>query len=312
VVPVTEPAKSRTVATKGIRRAERAFNLAQLRVYDRLRVAYSNDLVDGFESLASRVVDAYETYMSSNQLRGKLEGERKAIEDLTAQEVMDFVASAQSVIAIAEAKGALPDVLNWQGQYLAVAKATLNNVNAVFGINLDLTDPMQREILSKGGRHFNLVGIKQQTQDAIYQALAEARAEGLGPREVARLIRSNVEGSSMYPGVYKEAYDRAIERGWSAEKAASAGDRAARQYRAEVISRTETKYAQNVSSMEIAKGSGTFNAMLAFDDQIGYHDEDCMERNGQTYSFEEAEIETAAEHPNGSLSFAPTIIEGGQ
>jgi HK97 family phage portal protein len=303
-----DPTKSRKVQTKGIRRAERAFNLAQLRVYDRLRVAYSNDLVDGFELLASRVVDAYETYMSSNQLRGKLEGERKAIEDLTAQEVMDFVVSAQSVIAIAEANGALPDVLNWQGQYLAVAKATLNNVNAVFGINLDLTDPMQREILSKGGRHFNLVGVQKQTQDAVYQALAQARSEGLGPREVARLIRSNVEGASMYPGVYKEAYDRAIERGWSAEKAAGAGDRAARQYRAEVISRTETKYAQNVSSIEIAKGSGTFNAMLAFDDQIGYHDEDCMERNGQTFSFDEAEVETAAEHPNGSLSFAPTII----
>lgn len=310
--PEPDPTKSRKVQTKGIRRAERAFNLAQLRVYDRLRVAYSNDLVDGFESLASRVVDAYELYMSSNQLRAKLEGERKAIEDLTAQEVMDFVVSAQSVIAIAESKGALPDVLNWQGQYLAVAKETLNNVNAMFGINLDLTDPMQREILSKGGRHFNLVGVQKQTQDAVYQALAQARSEGLGPREVARLIRSNVEGASMYPGVYQEAYDRAVERGWSAEKAAGAGDRAARQYRAEVISRTETKYAQNVSSMEIAKGSGTFNAMLAFDDQIGYHDEDCMERNGQTYSFDEAEVETAAEHPQGSLSFCPTIIEGGQ
>lgn len=308
VAPSVEPAKSRTVATKGIRRAERAFNIAQLRVYDRLRVVYSNDLADGFESLASRVVDAYETYNSTNQLRALLGGEKKALEELSAQEVMQYAVAAQSIIAIAEANGALPDVLNWKGQYLAVAKATLNNVNAIFGINLDLTDPMQREILSKGGRHFNLVGVQKQTQDAVYQALAQARSEGLGPREVARLIRSNVEGASMYPGVYKEAYDRAVERGWSADKAAGAGDRAARQYRAEVISRTETKYAQNVSSMEIAKGSGTFNAMLAFDDQIGYHDEDCMERNGQTYSFDEAEMETAAEHVMGTLSWCPTII----
>jgi len=312
IPPTNDPIKSRTIATKGIRRAERAFNLAQLRVYDRLRVAYSNDLVDGFESLASRVVDAYELYMSSNQLRSKLEGERKAIEDFTAQEVMDFIVSAQSIIAIAESKGAITDVLNWKGQYLAVSKATLNNVNAIFGISLDLTDPMQREILSKGGRHFDLVGVKKQTQDAIYQALAEARSTGIGPREVARAIRSNVEGAGMYPGVYKEAYDRAIERGWSAEKASGAGDRAARQYRAEVISRTETKYAQNISSMEIARKSGTFNAMLAFDAQLGPTDEDCMERNGQTYSFDEADVEMEKEHPNGTLSWCPTIIEGGQ
>lgn len=309
--PVPDPVKSRNVQTKGISRASRAFTQAQLRVYDRLRVAYSNDLVDGFETLADKIVDAYELYMSTNQLRSKVAAEKKTIEEFTAQEIMDFVVSAQSIMAIAESRGALINVLNWQGQYLAVAKATLNNVNAVFGLNLDLTDPMQREILSKGGRHFDLVGVTKQTQDAVYQALTEARSTGIGPREVARVIRSKVEGSAMYPGVYKEAYDRAIERGWSAEKAASAGDRAARQYRAEVISRTETKYAQNMSSMEIAKSSGTFNAMMVFDGIYGSprSGEVDIASNGQVISFEDAQLVIDDEHPNGTLSLTPVIVE---
>lgn len=314
VTPPTEPVKSRKVQTKGISRTSRAFTQAQLRVYDRLRVAYSNDLVDGFETLADKIVDAYELYMSTNQLRSKESVEKKAIEEFTAQEIMDFVVSAQSIMAIAESRGALINTLNWQGQYLAVAKATLNNVNAVFGLNLDLTDPMQREILSKGGRHFDLVGVTKQTQDAVYQALTEARSTGIGPRDVARVIRSKVEGSAMYPGVYKEAYDRAIERGWSAEKAAGAGDRAARQYRAEVISRTETKYAQNMSSMEIAKGSGTFNAMLVFDGAYGSprSGEVDIASNGQVISFEDAQLVIDDEHPNGTLSLTPVIAEPGE
>jgi HK97 family phage portal protein len=304
----------KTRGIKSISRIDRAYYQAQLRAYDHLRVAYSNDLVDGFEVLGSKIIEAYDLYMSSNQLRGNLNAEKKAIEEFTAQELMDFVVSAQSIIAIAEASGSLANTLNWQGQYLAVAKATLNNINAVFGLKLNLTDPVQREILAKGGRHFDLVGVNKQTQEAIYKALAEARSEGLGPREVARLIRSNVEGAGMYPGVYQEAYDRAIARGWSEDKAANAGNRAARQYRAEVISRTETKYAQNMSSMEISKGSGTFNAMMVFDGIYGEPRSGAVDvsANGQIVSFEDAQLVIDDEHPQGTLSLTPVIAEPGE
>jgi hypothetical protein len=118
----------------------------------------------------------------------------------------------------------------------------------------------------------------------------------------------------MYPGVYQEAYDRAIARGWSEEKAANAGNRAARQYRAEVISRTETKYAQNMSSMEISKGSGTFNAMMVFDGIYGEPRSGAVDvaANGQIVSFEDAQLVIDDEHPNGTLSLTPVIAEPGE
>jgi hypothetical protein len=198
----------------------------------------------------------------------------------------------------------------WKAHYIATTKATIGNMSAIFGISLDLPDEVQREVIAKGGRHFALVNVDKQTQDGIYKALAEARTQGLGPREVARLIRYNVEGAGMYPGVYKDAYDRAIARGWSDIKAQGAGDKAARQYRAEVISRTETKYAQNVSTLESAKASGTFDSMLVFDSQKGSFDEECDAINGQTVSFEEAEQLAMDEHPQGTRSFSPTISGG--
>jgi hypothetical protein len=52
--------------------------------------------------------------------------------------------------------------------------------------------------------------------------------------------------------------------------------------------------------------------MLAFDSQKGSFDDECDERNGQTFTFEEAEAETEKEHVNGTLSWAPTISGGNQ
>jgi hypothetical protein len=50
--------------------------------------------------------------------------------------------------------------------------------------------------------------------------------------------------------------------------------------------------------------------MLAFDSQKGSFDDECDERNGQYFSFDDAELETALEHPNGTLSWAPAIRGG--
>lgn len=292
---------------KSARRAK-AFIAAQAKAEARLHAAYVPDLADGFKAIADRVVAAYESTKGRAPQGRKDEGGEEI--DPNSPEGLALAAEAQRVKAAADAAGPLSAELQWQPHYLAATKMTVANLEAVFGISLDLPDVAQREIIAKGGRHIALVNIDKQVQDAIYKALSAARTEGLGPREVARLIRADVEGAAMYPGVYQDAYDRAIARGWSDEKAMAAGDRAARQYRAEVISRTETKYAQNVSTLEAAKSSGTFDTMLAFDSQKGSFDDECDARNGQYFSFEEAEAETAKEHPNGTLSWSPAIRGG--
>jgi HK97 family phage portal protein len=310
-------AKGRHIDVKG--RRESAFAKLQRKAEARHHAAYVPELADGFQAIADRVVKAYDEYIEQTQLRGRAPEDRKEEGDVAAEPIdpnsaegVELTASAKRIKDAAEAAGvvALADELVWKGQYLAVTKTTMYNMEAIFGVKFDLPDEIQREVIAKGGRHFALVGVDAQTQDGIYKALAQGRTEGLGPREIARQIRYNVEGTGMYPGVAKEAEDRALSRGWSADKALAAGDKAARQYRAEVISRTETKYAQNVSTMESAKGSGSFDGMLAFDNQTGFNDEDCVERDGQTFTFEEAEVEMSKEHPNGTLSFSPTISGG--
>jgi hypothetical protein len=287
---------------KGARR-DYAFIRAQKAAEVRLNAAYIPELTDGFEEIADRCVAAYES------TKGRAPEGRKA-EELSPSDEMELETEAAAIFAAATQSGNLSDALLWKAHYIATTKATIGNMSAIYGISLDLPDEVQREVIAKGGRHFALVNVDKQTQDGIYKALAEARTQGLGPREAARLIRYNVEGAGMYPGVYKDAYDRAIARGWSDIKAQGAGDKAARQYRAEVISRTETKYAQNVSTLESAKASGTFDSMLAFDSQKGSFDDECDERNGQYFSFDDAEAETEKEHVNGTLSWSPAIRGG--
>lgn len=308
-----QPAEKSLKSRKASHAREKAFAKAQASAGERHRAAYIQELADGFEAIANRCVAAYEDTVTS--LAGAKPSERKQDGTEPPEEIdpespegIELQAEAAKIKANAEYAGPLSDALSWKGHYLAVSKTTFANIDAIFGISLNIPDQVQREVISKGGRHFALVGVERQTQAGIFKALCDGRTMGLGPREIARRIRYEVDGATMYPGIAKEAHDRALARGWSEEKATMAGDKAARQYRAEVIARTETKYAQNVSAIEAAKASGTFNAMMAFDSQKGSFDEDCDERNGQIYSFEQSEIETESEHPNGTLSWSPTII----
>lgn len=305
MVPTYDPVEPAAKGLKGRKGARRdyAFIRAQKRAEARLNAAFIPDLTDGFKEIADRCVTAYES------TKARVPDGRKA-EELTPAEEIELETEAAAIFVSASVLGQLSDVLAWKGHYIAATKSTIKNMSAIFGISLDLPDEVQREVIAKGGIHFARINVDKQTHDGIFKALLQGRTEGLGPREIARQIRYNVEGSDMYPGVYKDAYKRAIARGWSEEKAKAAGDKAARQYRAEVISRTETKYAQNVSSIEAAKASGTFDAMLVFDAQLGPTDAECEELNGQTVSFEEAEALAESEHPNGTRSFSMTIRGG--
>lgn len=167
----------------------------------------------------------------------------------------------------------------YSAHYLRTAEMTFNSVNAVLELSTDLPDPVARQIVATGGTRRGLVDVRAQTRTSIYRALHDGRSLGEGPPALARRIREQVPAGRF----------------------SSAGPR----YRAQLIARTETKYAQNVSSLAAYRETEVVTGVQAFDAQAGDTDLDCELRNGQIYTFDEAARITEEEHPNGTLSWAP-------
>jgi hypothetical protein len=175
------------------------------------------------------------------------------------------------------------DVVDYKPHYLRVAKQTFETVNSVMGLGVNLTDDVETRILTEGGKRVGLIDLSKQSREAVFRALEEAREAGEGPLQAARRIRDHVSrGRYLSP-----------------------------ETRAKVIARTETKYAQNVSSLEAYRTSGTIDRIQIVDGQLGPDRscDICMERDGMIVTFAEAEAISASEHPNGTLSLIPVVGE---
>ncbi|WPZ06587.1 phage portal protein [Pelagerythrobacter marinus] len=161
--------------------------------------------------------------------------------------------------------------------YLEVAKAVQDAAERA-GLGTSLPDPVMRAIVASGGRRAGLVDLDKQTRQAVFDALAEGRAEGEGVEQLAARIADYVEG-----GVWNEA-----------------------ETRARIIARTETKFAQNISTIETGTAAGVEEFMV-FDGRLGPGRslESHIARNGSIVSADEAAAMADAEHPNGTLSLAP-------
>lgn len=172
-------------------------------------------------------------------------------------------------------------------QYQRMALSTYRIMGDTFelGLGTDLPDPVAREVVALGGKRVGLIDLTAQTKQALFDALSQARTDGLGPVEAARLIRQYVPAGRF-----------------TAMEAAREGSGV--RYRSEMIARTETLYAQNVSVHEAGKAAG-FTQYLAFDNRTGFNDEECMNRNGVEFDEEGMIAERESEHPNGTLSFSP-------
>lgn len=198
---------------------------------------------------------------------------------------------------------------HWQ----LVGEATCGVVSEHLGVAVgwNLSDPETVRLLLNGGSQITRLDVAGQTRAAIVQALRDGRAAGEGAADLARRIRGYVEGRAMYPGVYQRAYDAARGRGHGDAAAQLAGDRAARQYRAETIARTETKTAQNRASVSAYRKSDVVAALRCFDGAgcgwTGHKDPN--KANGRVVSFEDAERHPLA-HPRCVRSFAP-VVRGG-
>ena len=76
-------------------------------------------------------------------------------------------------------------------------------------------------------------------------------------------------------------------------------------YRARLIARTETAFAQNESALATYEASQAIQQVEAVDDQMGHGDQPCSVRNGAMYSV--AEAQGITDHPNGTLRWLPVI-----
>ncbi|PYE86901.1 phage portal protein [Phyllobacterium leguminum] len=165
----------------------------------------------------------------------------------------------------------------FEAQYLEVGKK-LAEAAELAGLGGSLPDPVARSIVGAGGRRAGLVDLNEQTKRTLFDALAEGRAEGEGAAQLAARVAQHVEGGPWL----------------SAET------------RARTIARTETKYAQNISTIERARAANV-ERFIVFDGRLGPGRSlpDHIARNGEIVTADAAAQMAADEHPNGTLSFAP-------
>ncbi len=154
---------------------------------------------------------------------------------------------------------------------------TIDSINTALALGTSLPSATAEAIVANGPARLVLQDVTGQTRTALFRALADAEVLGESVPATARRIRGYVPS----------------------------GRYAKPETRARVIARTETKFAQNVASVEGYRASGKVSGLTAFDNQLGYDDADCTDRDGRTFGFEDAGVETGREHPNGTLSWAP-------
>ena len=80
----------------------------------------------------------------------------------------------------------------WESHTVRTLSATTDTVNLSLGLQVNIPDPIARDVVARGGIRRGLVDISQQTRNSIFQALSEGRALGEGPLELASRIRSMV------------------------------------------------------------------------------------------------------------------------
>lgn len=169
----------------------------------------------------------------------------------------------------------------WNGAMLRTLKPALAGVGEVVGDHVEDTlgakvgkkasmgTASKRAVeraLSRGAAR--VTRINSTTREGLRRLIAEAVEKGMSPAEAGELIE-----------------------GWAGFD----------QYRAERIARTELMFAYNAAALD-SYGALGVTKVQAID---GDDDEECAERNGQTFTLEEAEgIE---DHPNGTLDWVPVL-----
>lgn len=270
VVPAPKGSKAERRASQDAMKRGEAFVLMTQRSGDALAKAFETPLRSVFNGLGPAAIDAALPLLEADVSLPKERGEKS--DDLLVAMILDK-------LGIDAWSGRMR--AGYEAQYLEVAKS-IQEASEHAGLGASMPDQVARAIVAAGGRRAGLIDLSGQSRSALYEALAEGRAAGEGAQALANRIGGHVEG----------------------------GPWASAEVRARVIARTETKYAQNISTIERGRAAGV-GSFIIFDGRLGpgrsllTH----MARNGQIVSADAALAMAAAEHPNGTLSFAPSFEE---
>lgn len=166
----------------------------------------------------------------------------------------------------------------WNAAMLRTVKPTLTGVGELVGDHVE------------GALGAKKASLGSASKRAVDRALT---------RGAARVTRINVYTRE---GVRRLIAD-AIKRGLSAAEAGALieGWTGFDSDRSERIARTELQFAYNAAALD-SYGAMGVSKVTAID---GDDDEECAQRNGQTFSLEEAEA--IEDHPNGTLDWAPVL-----
>ncbi len=277
-----------TVASDEVKRLSRVQQARLIQKFDadarQLEAGFAKRLVPLFESHGEHIASAWAAEQAKARPGLWLKTKGDGPEPLTAREgaVADRVIKLAAVGKWHKTKfGA-----EYGRHYDTVARSVLKTLHAQLGIDLGKkADTIAAQVLKAGGKQVGLVDLAGQTRSALFSALSDGKAAGEGVAALERRIRDYVTNGSA---------------------GAKVDSRALR------IARTETMHAQRVSQRTAYEATGVFEAVVAFDDRLGQGDEDCVARNGQTFSFDDAESEETEEHPNGTLSWAPATSGGSE
>ena len=78
-----------------------------------------------------------------------------------------------------------------------VAAHTVDTVQEIMHISINVPDPVMRELIANGGKRVGLVDITNDTRKAIFRALHEGRVLGEGADTLARRIRNEVPAGAI-------------------------------------------------------------------------------------------------------------------
>lgn len=265
----TKEAKARASADK--RLAARGYILALQRQEEPLAKSMDQRLTRFFTALGKDAKSAAGEVLKRDYVanpKGRDAAEEKAADDQIVEAILDRLGI--------DAHQATFRGL-YEGQYLEVAKA-ITEAARLAGLGGSLPDPVARAITGAGGKRAGLVDLGKQSRSALFDAIAEGRALGEGAEALAGRIAGMIE----------------------------AGPWGTVEQRARTIARTETKYAQNVSTIERAR-SANVEKFIVFDGRLGPGRSlpDHIARDGSIVTAAEATQMAADEHPNGTLAFAP-------
>ena len=268
-------AEERIIAAAPSRKPTRAA-LRMLRSVERSRRRAGPLMEPGieevFEGLGVEVLRAAEEMIPPVELASASAGEIKR-DELTAADI----ALAESILAgidTVAAQRALQEAI--ENGYQLVAMDTFTGIESAIGIEFTLDDAVQQNVLRTGGLRAGLIDLEAQTREALFDALAEGRAQGLAGDNLARFIRDGVEA-----GPWRDAATRA-----------------------RVIARTEGAHAANTSTLEAARAMPETEHVQVFDNRSGFDDPECVAADGTIVTIEEAETMGLA-HPNCTRAFVP-------